>query len=441
MQTFSPYAILNRKRRGDDLAPEEIAGFIDGFTAGRIPDYQMSALLMAIAIQGLSAEETRALTAVMIESGEQWNLRSRFDFIADKHSTGGVGDKVSIVLAPWVASCGVKNGMLSGRGLGHTGGTLDKLESIPGFRARLSRQEFEKCIDDVGCVIATSTEGIAPADRKLYALRDVTGTVESIPLITASIMSKKLALGPSALLLDVKAGSGAFMRTLDDARALARSLIAAAKDSGTRVSAMITNMDQPLGTACGNVSEVLESLDVLRGAGPDDVRELTRAQAAAILEMSGRFDRESANEALDDSLASGRAFDQAMRWFAAQGVDPDVFHHPDRLPIPTTVIEVQAPRSGVIASMDAYAMGMLGVEIGIGRRQQDDEVDPAASILFDRKTGDEARAGEAIARIALGKIAKDPAALRAAYLAAIRITDNPPERKTLIYDRLDDTED
>ena len=435
MPEFSPYDVLNRKRRGESLPPEVIRAFIDSYTAGSLPDYQMSAMLMAIAIHGLGGEETRALTRAMIESGEQWKLRQRFDFIADKHSTGGVGDKVSIVLAPWVASCGVNVGMLSGRGLGHTGGTLDKLESIPGFRARLSRAEFESCVVEVGCVIATSTEGIAPADRKLYALRDVTGTVESIPLITASIMSKKLALGPTALVLDVKAGSGAFMRTVDEARALSESLQEAARGSGTQVTAMITNMDQPLGIACGNISEVLECVDVLRGEGPEDVRNLTRAQASAILEMSGRFDRDSADAALDQSLRSGRAFDHALRWFEAQGVDPDTLLQSSRLSVPSSVIDVPAPRTGFITSMDTYALGMLGVEIGVGRTTQDDEVDPAASLLFDRKTGDEVKAGESIGRIALGSRSKDAASLRKAYLSAVRIEDSPVPALPLIFER------
>ncbi|HEY3052971.1 MAG TPA: thymidine phosphorylase, partial [Thermoanaerobaculia bacterium] len=229
MSELSVYEILNRKRRGAPLDSREIETFIDRYTRGEIPDYQMSALLMAIAINGMTANEMATLTQAMLRSGEQWHLRDQYDFIADKHSTGGVGDKVSLVLSPWVAACGIKIGMLSGRGLGHTGGTLDKLEAIPRFNARLSRKDFERAIADAGCVISTSTEGIAPADKKIYALRDVTGTVESLPLITASIMSKKLAMGASALILDVKTGSGAFMQKYQDSKALAQSLIAAAE--------------------------------------------------------------------------------------------------------------------------------------------------------------------------------------------------------------------
>src|SRR5712691_11909859 len=285
MSQLSLYEVLNRKWRVEALQTAEIEEFINRYTAGNIPDYQMSALLMAVAINGMSAQEMATLTQAMLRSGEQWHLRDQYDFIADKHSTGGVGDKVSLVLSPWVAACGVKVGMLSGRGLGHTGGTLDKLEAISGFNARLSRKEFERAIADAACVISTSTEGIAPADKKIYALRDVTGTVESLPLITASIMSKKLAMGASALILDVKTGSGAFMRDYKDSKALAQSLIAAAKGSGTRVEAV------------------------------------TRAQAERLLVMSGQYDEPSAKKKLEETLRSGVALEQARKWIAAQGGD------------------------------------------------------------------------------------------------------------------------
>src|SRR5205809_1716178 len=322
MPEFSVYEILNRKRRGGPLESREIESFIDRYTKGDIPDYQMSALLMAVAINGMTPAEMATLTQAMLRSGEQWHLRDQYDFIADKHSTGGVGDKVSLILAPWVAACGIKIGMLSGRGLGHTGGTLDKLEAIPRFNTRLSREAFEQCLDDAACGIPTSTEGLAPADKKIYALRDVTGTVESLPLITASIMSKKLAMGASALILDVKTGSGAFMRKYQDSKALAQSLVAAAHGSGTRVEALITDMDRPLGVAAGNANEIVETIEVLKGNGPADVEEVTRIQGERLLVMSGKFDEKSAREALDEALRSGRALDQARKWIAAQGGDP-----------------------------------------------------------------------------------------------------------------------
>jgi pyrimidine-nucleoside phosphorylase len=430
MADFSVYEILNRKRRGGPLEPREIETFIDRYTKGSIPDYQMSALLMAIAINGMTAQEMATLTQSMLRSGEQWHMRDQYDFIADKHSTGGVGDKVSLVLSPWVAACGIKIGMLSGRGLGHTGGTLDKLEAIPNFNARLTRKEFEQCIEDAGCVITTSTEGIAPADKKIYALRDVTGTVESLPLITASIMSKKLAMGASALILDVKTGSGAFMRAYQDSKALAQSLIAAAEGSGTRVEALITDMDRPLGIAAGNANEIEETLDALQGKGPADLEEVTRAQAERLLVMSGKYDENSAKAALDDALRSGRALEQAHKWIAAQGGDAT------HLPQPKHTIEVKAPQSGYITFIDTYQAGMFTVDLGAGRKKADDVIDYAAGMMFDRKTGDEVKAGDVIARIQLGNVGRDADELRARYLAFVQFGDTPPPARPLVHEHL-----
>jgi pyrimidine-nucleoside phosphorylase len=436
MAEYSVYELLNKKRRGAPLETREIEFFIDGFTRGSIPEYQMSALLMAIAINGMVAEEMATLTQAMLRSGEQWHLRDSYDFIADKHSTGGVGDKVSLVLSPWVAACGVQIGMLSGRGLGHTGGTLDKLEAIPGFNARLSRDEFERCVADALCVISTSTEGIAPADKKIYALRDVTGTVESLPLITASIMSKKLAMGASGLILDVKTGSGAFMRIYQDSKALAQSLIAAAAGSGTRVEALITDMDRPLGVAAGNANEIIETIEVLKGNGPADVLEVTRAQAERILVMSGRFDDASANKALADALSSGRALDQARKWIAAPGGDPNVVDDYSLLAQPTAVIEVKAPQSGFITHIDTYQAGMFTVDLGAGRKKADDVIDYAAGVMFDRNTGDEVRAGDVIGRIQLGNAQRDAEELRARYLGFVTIGDEQPAPRPLVHEHL-----
>ncbi len=427
---LSVYEVLNRKRRGEALEPGIIEEFIKRYTSGSVPDYQMSALLMAIAINGMSGVEMATLTQAMLRSGEQWHLRDQYDFIADKHSTGGVGDKVSLVLSPWVAACGVKIGMLSGRGLGHTGGTLDKLEAISGFNARLSRKDFERCIADVGCVISTSTEGIAPADKKIYALRDVTGTVESLPLITASIMSKKLAMGASALILDVKTGSGAFMRKYEDSKALAKSLIAAAEGSGTRVEALITDMDRPLGVAAGNANEIAETLDVLAGKGPQDVEEVTRAQAVRVLVMSKKFDEASAKKTLEDALRSGRALQHAHKWIAAQGGNAS------KLPQPRETIEVKAPSSGYITFIDTYQAGMFTVELGAGRKKADDLIDYAAGIMFDRKSGDPVRAGETIARIQLGSGKGDPEELRKRFLSFVQFGDRPAASRPLVHEHL-----
>ena len=436
MANYSVYELLNGKRSGTPLEPEEIEFFVDGFTRGLIPDYQMSALLMAVAINGMNADEMATLTQAMLRSGEQWHLRDSYDFIADKHSTGGVGDKVSLVLSPWVAACGIKIGMLSGRGLGHTGGTLDKLEAIPGFNARLTREEFERCIAEAGCVISTSTEGIAPADKKMYALRDVTGTVESLALITASIMSKKLAMGASSLILDVKTGSGAFMRDYEKSRALAESLIAAAAGSGTHVEALITDMDRPLGVAAGNANEIIETIEVLKGHGPADVLEVTRAQAERVLIMSGRFDEASAGVALDDALRSGRALEQARKWIAAQDGDPAIVDDYSRLPQPRQIVEIKAPRSGYIAFMDTYHAGVFTVDLGAGRKKADDVIEFAAGVLFDRKTGDEIRAGEIIARVQLSRPSEDHQALRDRFLSFIYIADGPPAERALVHEHL-----
>ncbi len=436
MADLNVYELLNRKRRGAPLDAREIEAFVERYTRGEIPDYQMSALLMAVAINGMTAEEMATLTQAMLRSGEQWHLRERYDFIADKHSTGGVGDKVSLVLSPWVAACGVKVGMLSGRGLGHTGGTLDKLEAIPRFNARLSRQDFERAIADAGCVISTSTEGIAPADKKIYALRDVTGTVESLPLITASIMSKKLAMGASALILDVKTGSGAFMRKYQDSKALAQSLIAAAHGSGTRVEALITDMDRPLGVAAGNANEIVETIDCLKGRGPEDVMEVTRAQAVRLLVMSGRYDEASARAALDEALASGRALEQARKWIAAQGGDAAIVDDYSLLPQPKTTIEVKAPRGGFITHMDTYQAGMFTVDLGAGRKKADDQIDYAAGVMFDRRSGDEVKSGETIARIQLGAANRDAEELRTRFLSFVELGDAPPEGRPLVHEHL-----
>src|ERR1051325_6689563 len=430
MSELNVYEVLNRKRRGAPLETHEIETFVERYTRGAIPDYQMSALLMAIAINGMTAAEMATLTQAMLRSGEQWHLRDQYDFIADKHSTGGVGDKVSLVLSPWVAACGVKIGMLSGRGLGHTGGTLDKLEAIPRFNARLSREQFDRAVADAGCVISTSTEGIAPADKKIYALRDVTGTVESLPLITASIMSKKLAMGASALILDVKTGSGAFMRQYQDSKALAQSLIAAAHGSGTKVEALITDMDRPLGIAAGNANEIIETFEVLKGNGPSDVEEVTREQGVRILMMSGRFDEGSARTALDESLRSGRALEHCRKWIAAQGGNAEVVDDYSLLPQPRETIEVKAPRSGVITHIDTYKAGMYTVDLGAGRKKADDEIDYAAGVMFDKKPGDEVRAGDVIARIQQGRVAADAER----FLSFVTIGEQALTSRPLVHD-------
>ena len=418
-----------------EVSHDEIREFIRAFTLDEIADYQVTAFLMAVAIHGLTSTETAALTSAMIDSGERWRLADEFDFIADKHSTGGVGDKISIVLSPWVAACGVKIAMLSGRGLGHSGGTLDKLESIPGFSANLSRDDIIRCVNDVGCAIATSTAEIAPADRKTYALRDVTGTVESIPLITASIMSKKLAMGASALLLDVKTGRGAFMTTLEDARTLALALITAAANSSTRVEALLTDMEGPLGVATGNANEIAESFAVLRGQGPNDVHELTRTQAIRIVAMGRDLDDEAAGKIVDEALQSGLAADTARRWVEAQGGDPAVVDG-EGLVKPSSIVSVTASRSGFVTVIETKLAGMLAVDLGAGRRRHDDPIDHAAGLMFDVRLGDEVAAGDTIGRILVGERQIDAAEVSERFAGLFTIGDEAPAPRPLVFEHL-----
>lgn len=425
---LTPYEFLDRKRRGMHLDGAAIESFVRAFVQGRVTDYQMSAFLMAAAIHGLAPEETAALTRAMLDSGQQWKLRDRYDFVADKHSTGGVGDKISLVLAPLVAACGSRMAMLSGRGLGHTGGTLDKLDAVPGFDARLSQQRLLEVLDQTGCVIATSTADVAPADRRMYALRDVTGTVESIPLITASIMSKKLALGASALVLDVKYGSGAFMKTLDDARALANSLISAAEGTGTKVEALLTSMETPLGEAIGNANEAAEAFAVLRGVGPADVRELAVTQAERTLVMQGR-DPAAARREVEHAISSGSAVIAAERWIEAQGGDPRVVTEPERLPQPQSYSLVRASRSGFVGSMDVRAIGLALIALGGGREKQDDTLDYAAGLRMMVRKGERVEAGQPLMEIAQGSRAAE---VHAKLESAITILDEPPAVEPLI---------
>ena len=433
---FDPRDVVTRKRDGLELRPEELRAFVLAYGRGEIADHVVAAFLMAVYLRGLSPTETAVMTSAMIASGSTLPLSGVTRPKVDKHSTGGVSDGVTLVFAPLAASLGLAVAKLSGRGLGHTGGTLDKLEAIPRFNARLSRKEFERAIAGAACVISTSTEGIAPADKKIYALRDVTGTVESLPLITASIMSKKLAMGASALILDVKTGSGAFMRNYQDSKALAQSLIAAAAGSGTRVEALITDMDRPLGIAAGNANEIIETIEVLKGKGPADVEEVTRVQAERLLIMSGKYDEKSARKKLDETLRSGAALEQARKWIEAQGGDAKIVDDYKRLPQPSETIEVRAPRSGFITAMDTYQAGMFTVDLGAGRKKADDQIDYAAGVMFDRRTGDEVRVGEPIARIQLGKSKRDAEDLRRRFLAFVTIGDARPEERPLVHELL-----
>ncbi|MFI9060523.1 thymidine phosphorylase [Streptomyces sp. NPDC053429] len=377
-------SVIRTKRDRGELSPEQIDWVIDAYTRGVVADEQMSALAMAILLNGMNRAEIARWTAAMIASGERMNFDSLSRPTADKHSTGGVGDKITLPLAPLVAACGAAVPQLSGRGLGHTGGTLDKLESIPGWRALLSNEEMLNVLDTTGAVICAAGDGLAPADKKLYALRDVTGTVEAIPLIASSIMSKKIAEGTGSLVLDVKVGSGAFMKNIEDARELASTMVALGTDSGVKTIALLTDMSTPLGLTAGNALEVRESVEVLAGGGPADVVELTLALAREMLDAAGIKDADPAK-----ALADGSAMDVWRRMIAAQGGDPDA-----ALPVAREHHVVTAPASGVLTRLDAYAVGVGAWRLGAGRARKEDPVQAGAGIELHAKPGETVTAGQ-----------------------------------------------
>ena len=386
-----------RKRDGHSLTQAEIDAFVSGLANGTWQDYQASALLMAIVLNGMSPEETAHLTDAMLRSGERMDLSDVPGVKVGKHSTGGVGDKVSIALAPVVAACGVVVPKMSGRGLGHTGGTLDKLESIPGFRIGLSIEEFKQVLRDVGTCMIGQSATLAPADKKLYALRDVTGTVDSLPLIASSIMSKKLAEGTSALVLDVKCGDGAFMRDVTQARALAAAMVAIGARAGVRTEGVITDMDAPLGVAVGNALEIVECVDVLKGGGPADVRHVTRRLAARMLVLAGLgHDEATAVTAVDRAIDSGEALNRFQRMVAAQGGDPRICDDVSRLPSAPGVELLRADRQGYVTRMAAKAVGRASCALGAGRNAVGDPVDHGVGLLLRAKPGDRVAKGDVV---------------------------------------------
>jgi pyrimidine-nucleoside phosphorylase len=393
-------SLIQHKRDGNALEPEEWRQLIREYTEGRVPDYQMSALLMAVVFRGLASEELAALTDAMIASGDRLKFDGLDRPVADKHSTGGVGDKVSLLLAPMVASCGVAVPMMSGRGLGHTGGTLDKLESIPGFRTDLSLREAEAQVQRIGCAMLGQTPEIAPADKRLYALRDVTGTVESIPLISASIMSKKLAEGLTGLVLDVKTGSGAFMPDISQAIELARTMIGLGHERACPTVALLTAMDRPLGRSCGNALEVEESIQSLQGDGPLDLMEVTYALGVEMLLLVGAAaSAAEARRKLEESVSSGRALETFGRIIEAQGGDPRVLENPESLPQADEVEVFRARQNGVVTGIEPRRIGRAIVELGGGRRTIEDTIDPAVGFVIPVKPGDSVAEGEPLASV------------------------------------------
>ncbi|MEU6038750.1 thymidine phosphorylase [Actinomadura sp. NPDC047616] len=419
--------VIRAKRDGGTLTPEQIDWTIDAYTRGVVAEEQMAALAMAILLNGMTRAEVARWTEAMIRSGERMDWSGLDRPTTDKHSTGGVGDKITLPLAPLVAACGAAVPQLSGRGLGHTGGTLDKLESIPGWRASLSPEEMLAVLADAGAVVCAAGSGLAPADRRLYALRDVTGTVESIPLIASSIMSKKIAEGTGALVLDVKVGSGAFMKTVEQARELAETMVGIGSDHGVRTVALLTAMDRPLGRAVGNAVEVAESVEVLAGGGPSDVVELTVTLAREMLAGAGLA---SAKDPAD-ALADGSAMDVWRRMISAQGGDPDA-----PLPSAKETHDVTAPSSGVLTRLDAYAVGVAAWRLGAGRARKEDPVSAAAGIICHAKPGDRVTAGQPVLTLHTDDPSRLPRALEALD-GAVQVTgDGTPDLLPLVIDRI-----
>jgi len=423
--------IIRKKRDGQALDREDVERFVAGATDGSWPDYQLSALLMATVLRGMTDEETAWLTEAMARSGARFDLRRLPGLKVDKHSTGGVGDKTSLVLAPLAAACGVVVPMMSGRGLGHTGGTLDKLEAIPGFRVDLTAPEIVGALEDVGCVIVGQTQDVAPADRRLYRLRDVTATVESIPLITASIMSKKLAEGIDALVLDVKVGSGAFMKTPDEAERLARAMVRAGQLAGVRTEALLTRMDAPLGRAVGNAVEVVESIETLRGQGPRDVTELSVLLAARMVLMAERAATAAeAERMVRDAIATGAGLDRFRRMVVRQGGDPSFVDDPARLPLAPGREVVRAPRAGYLTGLDALLVGRAAAALGAGRATAEDRVDHGVGVRVVATLGALLRAGDPVLEL----LHRDAGLADAADLArqAIELGGAPPAPRSLV---------
>jgi pyrimidine-nucleoside phosphorylase len=428
-----PAELIERKRDGGELSAEEIRGLVLGYTRGEIPEYQMSAFLMAVYFRALSGAETFALTDAMIASGETIDLGAALGRrCVDKHSTGGVGDKTSIAVGPIVAACGVPFGKMSGRGLGHTGGTIDKLEAVPGYRVELTTDEFVAQVRGVGIAIIGQTADLVPADKQLYALRDVTATVDNVALIAASIMSKKLAGGADAIVLDVKVGDGAFMKTIDDARSLAKAMIELGDRAGRKVVCMLTDMDQPLGQAVGNALEIREAVDTIRGEGPPDFSELVLASAAHLLALSDLgLDEPTARGRAEEAVADGSALTAYERWIEAQGGDPGL----DSLPTAPVVREVTAPAGGVVRRLGAIAVGQAALHLGAGRRTKEDLIDYAVGVVCRRKRGDEVAAGDVLAEVHAADDASAEAAA-AEVLAAYELGDEPPAERPIVLETI-----
>ncbi len=426
------YDIIMKKRNGQTLSKEEIYHFINEYTRGNIPDYQVSALMMAIFFQGMDRQETVDLTMAMAHSGDVIDLSDIPGIKCDKHSTGGVGDKTTLSLIPMVVSCGCRVAKMSGRGLGHTGGTIDKLESFPGFSTGISNDTFIKNVNSIGIAIMGQTADLAPADKKLYALRDVTATVDNMSLIASSIMSKKLAAGADAIVLDVKTGSGAFMKTEEDSFALAKEMVTIGKNAGRKMKAVISNMDQPLGNAVGNAIEVREAIETLQGKGPEDFTELCYTLGSQMLVLGGKAtDEKDARAKLEEAVKSGKALEKLAQFVKAQGGDDSYVYHPEKLKLAPIEKDILASTDGYIEHIDCDEIGICSLMLGGGRETKESEIDLSVGLLLKKKVGDKVSKGEPIATIYASDEAKVlPVTER--FLKAYHFTDKEVEKQTLI---------
>ncbi|MDB4896735.1 MAG: pyrimidine nucleoside phosphorylase [Firmicutes bacterium] len=427
------YDIIYKKRMGQELTHEEIDNLVQGFTRGEVADYQMAAWAMAVCLQGMTARETADLTMAMARSGDMIDLSAIRGTKVDKHSTGGVGDKVSLVLVPLVAACGAPVAKMSGRGLGHTGGTLDKLESVPGLRVERSSQEFIDQVNKIGCAVVGQTGNLVPADKKLYALRDVTATVDSIPLIASSIMSKKIAGGADAIVLDVKTGSGAFMKSLDDSFRLAQAMVDIGREVGREVAAFVSDMDQPLGWAVGNAMEVSEAIETLRGFGPQDLEEVCLALGAQMLRLAGVApDAAAARKQLLRALRAGHGLNKLIEMVEAQGGDVNYIRQPVSLPRAAHIVRLAAPEAGYVQHIEALEVGVAAAMLGAGRETKDSVLDLGVGVLLRKKVGDQVDRGDTLAEIHVNDESR-LAEVQERLLGAYRIGAEAVPKHLLMY--------
>ncbi len=429
------YDVITKKKRAEALSDEEIREFVKEYTEGRIPDYQVSALLMAICLNGMNADETFSLTDAISRSGDTVDLTEFGDSTADKHSTGGVGDKTTLIVAPLAAALGCKVAKMSGRGLGHTGGTVDKLESFPGYNVSLSPEEFKKQVNEIGLAVVGQSGNLAPADKKLYSLRDVTATVDSIPLITSSVMGKKIAAGSKNIVLDVKCGSGAFIKTPEDAKILAENMVRIGNMCGRRCAALITNMDIPLGYSIGNILEVKEAIDTLRGKGPSDLAEISISLATFMAHFAVGITLEDADKAARKAISSGAALAKFKEWISAQGGNAELIDNPSLFPEAPVAHEVKAKADGYVTKMNAEAIGIAAMELGAGRKKKEDGIDYTAGITLKKKYGDKVAAGDVLAVLYTSSEERLTEADRI-FSSAVTVEKEEPPKAELIYGRV-----